>query len=189
MSSDQAGCSSDLNWIELPVVESGLNHFLISLNPSHDPCKLCGTISWLKAAVGRSLMKPLSESGCWSCCPSSWPHPWLSQPKCQTGNYQRTTSFLTADYSCQQSTFRDGAASDPNDPFGDIEDPSKQCLDINCYEPVVWDDGQVERNCRGCLWHCVVQEEVCRYRTKSECEPRSQEVCQQVNLGNMLGEK
>jgi len=61
---------------------------------------------------------------------------------------------------------RDGAASDPNDPFGDIEDPSKQCLDINCYEPVAWDDGQ---------------EEVCRYRTKSECEPRSQEVCQQVD--------
>ena len=27
---------------------------------------------------------------------------------------------------------------------------------------------------------------MCRYRTKSECEPRSQEVCQQVNLGNML---
>ena len=48
MSSDQAGCSSDLNWIELPVVESGLNHFLISLNPSHDPCKLCGTILRLK---------------------------------------------------------------------------------------------------------------------------------------------
>ena len=35
---------------------------------------------------------------------------------------------------------------------------------------------------RGCFLHCVVQEEVCRYRTKSECEPRSQEVCQQVNF-------
>ena len=52
--------------------------------------------------------------------------------------------------------YRDGAASDPNDPFGDIEDPSKQCLDINCYEPVAWDDGQV-KSCQKKLGEDVLE--------------------------------
>ena len=28
-------------------------------------------------------------------------------------------------------------------PFEGIDDPSKQCLDIFCYEPIQWSDGKV----------------------------------------------
>ena len=104
------------------------------------------------------------DSGCSSCCPSYWPLLWPVLRRRQTG--QTTTdknSFLRRKFTFDSDnillanlwkwrnrTNRDGAASDPNDPFGDIEDPSKQCLDINCYEPVVWDDGQVWNSL---LWH------------------------------------
>ena len=47
-------------------------------------------------------------------------------------------------------------------PFEGIDDPSKQCLDIFCYEPITWSDDK---------------KEVCRFKKERACTPRSEEVC------------
>ena len=45
--------------------------------------------------------------------------------------------------------------------FEDIEDPNAQCVDILCYEPIMWSDDK---------------KEVCRFRKEKTCKPVSKEV-------------
>jgi len=52
-------------------------------------------------------------------------------------------------------------------PFDDIKDPSKQCVDIFCYEPIEWSDNK---------------RPVCRYRKQRECTPRTKEICRNVPI-------
>ena len=49
----------------------------------------------------------------------------------------------------------------PTFPFEDIEDPNAQCVDILCYEPIMWSDDK---------------KEVCRFRKEKTCKPVSKEV-------------
>ena len=134
-------------WFKLDWIR--LQHFLISVNLSHDPtCKHCGTIC---------RREPQSEKPHEECSidknnpqiqdagPAAPPLGLTSGNGYQNAKQEITQEQLPilANYN---QPYRDGAPSDPNDPFGDIEDPSKQCLDINCYEPVAWDDGQVQNS-------------------------------------------
>ena len=48
--------------------------------------------------------------------------------------------------------------------FEDIEDPNAQCIDILCYEPIMWS---------------VDTEEVCRFRKDKECKKK----CEDVSIG------
>ena len=45
--------------------------------------------------------------------------------------------------------------------FEDIEDPNAQCVDILCYEPIMWSDDK---------------KEVCRFRKEKTCKPVTKEV-------------
>ena len=49
----------------------------------------------------------------------------------------------------------------PTDSFEGIEDPDAQCIDILCYEPIMWTDDT---------------EEVCRFRKEKKCEMKSEPV-------------
>ena len=49
----------------------------------------------------------------------------------------------------------------PTFPFEDIDDPNAQCVDILCYEPIMWSDDK---------------KEVCRFRKEKTCKPVSKEV-------------
>ena len=138
-------------------------HFPFSLNPSNAPCKHCGPMSqkprlWIQDMISliqdaRPAAPPIGlfSGQCYEDAKQVKPQPiktlfWDENLLLTVTIYL----FLANLWKWRNRTNRDGAASDPNDPFGDIEDPSKQCLDINCYEPVVWDDGQVWNSL---LWH------------------------------------
>jgi len=50
----------------------------------------------------------------------------------------------------------------PTDSFEGIEDPDAQCIDILCYEPIMWS---------------VDTEDVCRFRKDKECMKKNETVC------------
>ena len=53
------------------------------------------------------------------------------------------------------------APASPTDSIEGIEDPDDQCIDILCYEPIMWSENT---------------EEVCRFRKEKECKKKSKPV-------------
>ena len=138
------------------------------------------------------------DSGCSSCCPSYWPFLWPVLRRRQTG--QTTTdknSFLRRKF-----TFDSDDIPFPCQSLK-MKKPYKQGRSrLRPQRSIRRHRGPFQAMSRHQLlragrlgrwpgWQqfvltssdmLLLQEEVCRYRTKSECEPRSQEVCQQVNF-------
>ena len=59
----------------------------------------------------------------------------------------------------------------PTDSFEGIEDPDAQCIDILCYEPIMWS---------------VDTEEVCRFRKDKKCEEKCEPVLDNTLMIDLL---